>query len=164
VFVLGFENAATIFSNGKFQEALEHVTQTMEKVKKIEFEKPERTFFFEDTEERLIKRQSVIEKEDVKISTGIMPLDRITRGGLSKGELGIAAATAGRGKSIFLNNIVGHNVKNTAKEIKCLHIQLEGVARQCEDRLEAKILDIPYDKVLKNNIPEQYKNLYRLRQ
>ena len=157
LFVRSFKNAAILFNNGKFDKSLEQMNQTLEAIRAVNFSPPERTFFFPDIENRLLKRNSTSVCYD-KISTGVFKLDTVINEGLAPGEMGVVVGPPKTGKSIFLVNCVGHAIRC---QKKVLHIQLEGTPKQCEDRIEAKLLNIDYRKIVRNDVPpsvfKQYK-------
>lgn len=160
-FVKGFNQVKSIYNNGKFDLALNEMDKTMQDIKNITFDPPNRTFFFEDVNERIAKRNERIQKEDEVFSTGITTLDCQIGGGLSRGELGIVVASAKIGKSIFLLNCGGHLVKS--QKAKVLHIQLEGMLKQAEDRYDSCVLNHNYNEVKINNLPEYMIRMYARR-
>lgn len=149
IFVKGSQYAADLFNNGNVKKSFEVAETCIKEAKSISFETPERTFFFDDLQERIFKRNAILDKEDYKFLTGILSLDDITNGGLSRGELGIVAADAKKGKSIFLLNVGAAAVRFG---FKVLHFSLEGKDLQVDNRYEAKFLNQLYRDVVNNNI------------
>ncbi len=84
------------------QEAQEIAEQGLQKVREINFEDINRTFFFEDIKNRVLQREKIMENEGNVIPTGIIELDQLLDGGVVKGQLAIVGADAGKGKSIYL--------------------------------------------------------------
>lgn len=145
------------FNKGDVDRSFEEMTKGLQKIQQISFNPPQRSIFFQETTERIFKRNTQIETGDNKFSTGMLELDTLTNGGLGRGELGVVVGGSGSGKSICLTHIGGHNIK-WAKKV--LHFQLEGTPRQCEDRYEAKLLDHEYKKVVRNDVPQDKYKIY----
>lgn len=75
--------------------------------------------------------------------TGFKRIDAVLGGGIEVGEFGNIMATTGMGKSIWLTNIAF----NTAKfGNKVAIISMEMAARQVNQRLDSRWLDMPYLK------------------
>jgi replicative DNA helicase len=154
IFVRKIKDIINLYNNGDFDEALKETERCIEETNKIKQETEDRTFFFKDFQERVLRRFKQMESVE-KFTTGIFYLDTIIHGGLGRGELGIIVADAKAGKSIFLINVgssVLNDHANNNKKVKVLHINLEGKDGQVEDRFESRLLNEEYNKVKTNQI------------
>lgn len=79
--------------------------------------------------------------DEVRVPTLIGPLDEVLRGGLAIGELGVAIAPPGRGKSQFL---VWMGQAAYQSELTVVHYTLELSANNTCRRYDACLTNIPY--------------------
>lgn len=150
IFIGKMKDVVVLYNNNKFDEAVKKTEECWNQVSQINFENSDRTFFFRDVNDRMLKRDSKLEKNNVKFTTGVFELDEKIYGGLEKGELGIVVADAKVGKSIFLiNKGAAAALSRTAK---VAHFNLEGKDGQVEDRYEARILNKDYNDIKYNRI------------
>lgn len=160
IYVRGYEIAARKYSNNDFKGSLEHMKSCLEEVEKSSFKNADRVFFFEEWDKRVFRRNSDKQiKKNNKVPTGIVDLDIITRGGLSRGELGVVVGDAKAGKSICLVHLGANTIAN---HLKLLHIQLEGRDDQIEDRYDARILHKKYSDIISSEHEINPKDYYKM--
>lgn len=158
--VKGLEKVASLYNSGHFDDSLSKMSECLSDVNRVSFEAPHRSFFFEETNDRISRRNNKLLNVNYRFTTGILELDSYLNGGLSKGELGVVVADAKVGKSIFLMN-VGVSVIRTFGG-KVLHINLEGKDGQTDDRYESRLLLHNYKDIIRNNLPNSmYKEYER---
>lgn len=152
IYVKSFSEASNFYNSNKFTESVDILNKGIDEIKQVTFEKQNTTFFFEEFQERTSKRNERMNMGvNFKYSTGIIELDKLTDGGLTRGELGIIVSDSGVGKSIGLINVGAFNVQ--VNGAKVLHFNLEGRFSQVEDRYEARFLNHNYKQVVKNQMP-----------
>lgn len=128
--------AAELYNAGKVIEAYDLTQRTMESVRNVTFDAVDRSFFFEDFEERQKRRHArALDPSTDTITTGIPELDHGLEGGIHIGEMFIIMAYAKIGKSTFLAE--RGFVAIRAERVPVLHIGLEGHLRQTENRYDA---------------------------
>lgn len=149
MFAASYSRTADLYDKD-VDEALAYMEESIGKIQQVGFTPSDRTFFFEDIKDRLIKRSLLMSKKDVQIATGIAPLDTFLGGGPRKGELCVVVADAKKGKSICLMNIGATTVKLHTGKV--LHINLEGRNMQTEDRYESRLLAMDYNTLKAQNV------------
>lgn len=95
------------------------------------------TDYFENAEERMKNYESGIEGI-VRIPTGLSGIDKITKGGLGVGELGVIIAPPNRGKSFALTNIGAGAIM---KGFNVVHYTLEMPEPQVAKRYDNRLLN-----------------------
>ncbi len=157
IFIRRYTKSGHLFVAHKIQESFEEMQNCLEEIQKINFAPASRTFFFNDVNERIARRDQQSSLSNVKFASGILELDTIMEGGLGRGELGIVVGGPKAGKSICLCHISGHNIR---LHRKVLHFQLEGTQRTCEDRYDARLLNWDYNKIKRNELPTNLSTNY----
>lgn len=82
-------------------------------------------------------------EEFTTIPTGFKRLDKVLRGGVRIGEVGLVMGTTGRGKSISLNNL---GMAAVARRTPTVYFALEMPARQVAARQDARWSMMRYDQ------------------
>lgn len=160
IFVGAFQKTQNIYMNGKFDSAVDYMMEEMENINKVTFDPPDRSFFFDEYEERVLKREMRNTQTVFKIPSGIVELDDAIGGGPAKGELCIVVADAKVGKSVCLINVGASCVRMMCGKV--LHINLEGREMQVEDRYEARLLSVDYNSIRSNNVPDYARQQYEM--
>jgi len=133
LFVVAFKDSREQYNMGKVTEAYETMAQAMDRIHNTDWNPPDRSFFFEEFEQRVAERLSVDPTMD-SVPTGIHELDHVLGGGLSKGELGIWTAYSKRGKSTMLVNLGVQAVRRSEETV--IHFVFEGSRKQVETRYD----------------------------
>lgn len=92
--------------------------------------------FHQRHQERVYERDMGDLKSSRKIPLGIDAFDRITRGGVDKGDTVLILGQSGAGKSKMLKSC---GVAASRRGHKVVHIQAEGTHRECMDAYDASI-------------------------
>lgn len=144
-------DTAKLYNDGKIIESYDMTQKAMEKIRTIDFESVDRSWFFED----FGKRQAVRIREALDpmagvYSTGVPLLDDALDGGPRLGEVFLILAYAKIGKTTWLINqgFVGVRVQR----VPTLHINLEGNLRSIEDRYETRWANDMFSKVSRGDI------------
>jgi len=136
IFYESFNEMAEEYNSGNKERAYKMMSDAGEQIRKFKFDKPDRTFFFRDFAARLDGRYEKVSSGAIdKIPTGIRELDKVLRGGLGKGQVGMFMGDAKMGKSMALGE-VGFNA--SIVWYKVLHIVLEENIELYTDRYEAR--------------------------
>lgn len=155
------ETAVILYNKGKIDDCVQETLKAADDYKKISFTVPHRSYFFEDVEKRMIKREAKkSEIDNYRFTTGVIELDNIIGGGLTRGEFGVVVGDAKAGKSIFLMNVGAVNIRSFPSA-NVLHINLEGKNDQIDDRYEARLLQMNYREVTRNNLPDNIRSRYK---
>lgn len=101
---------------------------------------------FTSTADKLTEYSRVID-DMVRAGTGIPILDKLMRGGLEPGKLGIITARAGVGKTMSLINI---GVMALLAQLNVVHITLEIDAQETAMRYDARLLGYPINDIRRN--------------
>ena len=153
-----FTTAQTFWNAKQHEKAYEYTTHGMGDLYTISFEDDAIIPIEKFEEARQIYVADAM-KKSVQIPTGIPSMDRLLRGGLSKGELGIILAEPKKGKSIGLIHmgVMGLNFGRVA------HFVLEGTTDQAQLRYLSRLSGIEYARLEKDEItPEEQKRIDRL--
>jgi replicative DNA helicase len=154
------ENAVTLYNSSRIDACVDETLKAVEDYNEVSFASPHRVNFFEEVDYRVTKRNSRESGMNYRFTSGNLDLDVFIGGGLSRGELGVVVGDAKAGKSIFLLNAGAANIRGFPSA-KVLHINLEGKDSQVEDRYDARLLDVPYRDVIRNNLPQNFKQQYK---
>lgn len=134
-------------------KAYDFMMSGMEEILKINMREDHFHFLHKDFENRITERENKIQtKQTFKVRTGINPVDRYLKGGVSGGEVAMFLADAKAGKSLGLIHMGNEAVK---RFIPTMHVQLEGKVDQTMDRYDAGYLGAYYDDVVKNEMPKE---------
>ncbi|AYP68612.1 replicative DNA helicase [Exiguobacterium phage vB_EalM-132] len=116
--------------------------------------------YFENAEERMQTYSEGIDGVE-RIPTGLSGIDRVTGGGLGRGELGVVIAPPNRGKSFALTNIGAGGV---SRGYNVFHYTLEMPEKQVARRYDNKLLlkDFNYLKEFSEKALVALKNLQSL--
>jgi len=151
-FVRTWQETEALYKAGVLDDAFDHVSASVARIKAIDFSKSDRSFFFEEFKER--EQIRMLEQSSTgnnNFPTGIIPLDQSFGGrGPERGELIVVFADAKKGKSIFLVNIGAACVRSFSGRV--LHMQLEGSRRQTEARYDARFSDHLYTDVKRGEL------------
>lgn len=151
VFAESHRKSATLFMDKKYVESFDEMRRAMDRINQIEFEKPQRSFFFEELEERQ-ERRVRYENDASRIPwiTGIPMLDKATNGGALPGEVWAVLAQKKRGKTTWLVNQGFHATRILRQPT--LHIMLEGNIHQVEDKYDTLFAYEHYRQVRRGDI------------
>lgn len=136
LFVDGIEKLRHLYNGGSVEDAYRFWAERADQIHSVTTESPDRSFFFEDFDDRISRRRHEAAHEHLyTFPTGIPDLDDVLGGGLSKGELGIWVAYPKVGKSHMLQWLAYYAVR--ALRIPVHYTVLEGGREQVEDRFDA---------------------------
>jgi len=159
VFVGAFQESRRLFNMGQVDQAVTLMRQETTKAARVTFEAPDREFFFEEFLDRQRVRRRIAKQEwDYTHPTGIVAVDQVLDGGLSRGELGVWIADSKGGKSLFLVHLAAFTSRTTQKPV--LFIVLEGSRFQVSNRIESLISRTLYRDVKRGDIdPATFREL-----
>jgi replicative DNA helicase len=133
--VEGVQHLRTLYNGNKLDDCIAFFEERSTQIASISLSAPDRSFFFEELEQRQLRRKADAAQEHLNtFSTGIKDLDRVLDGGLHRGELGIWVGYPKTGKSMMLRWLAFFAVR--ALRIPVLYFVLEGGREQTEDSLE----------------------------
>ncbi|MBN2260700.1 MAG: hypothetical protein JW702_09150 [Clostridiales bacterium] len=144
IFVEAFKRSKDHYNSGLITEAYDNMMTAMDKIHRSTWETVDRTFFFEDFEQRHASRLGSDSESD-NIVTGIHELDRILGGGLSLGEAGIWVGYAKRGKTTLLINHGVQGIRRSYKNV--LHTVFEGSRGLVSNRYDTIFAQLDYQLV-----------------
>lgn len=151
LYVRAHQESTISYNGGDVSKAYDIMTQAMDRILNTDWSPPDRSFFFEELEQRVSRRLSADPMMD-SISTGIHELDFVLVGGLSKGELGIWVADSKVGKTTFLTNLGVQAVRRGNHNT--LHIVFEGGREQVEDRYDTIFAQEDFHQVRSWDVPD----------
>lgn len=144
IYVQAHRESADAYNRGEVERAYEVSMRAAEKILHTDWAPVDRSFFFDDFPQRYSDRLSADPYRE-SVPTGILDLDQILGGGLSRGELGIWVAYPKRGKTTILAN---HGVQAVRRsEHNVFHAVLEGSRQMVEDRYDTIFAQESYQKV-----------------
>ena len=157
-FELGFAEAAAAYQTGDMDKAYGQMMRRIDEMNEMQLDIADRGWFFEDFDQRQMRRQIVAMGEDY-FPIGIDRLDKVMNGGLHYGELEVPVAYSGIGKTFWCvqRGYVAARIRR-----KVLHFVLEGGRGKTEDRYESRFADTLYSHVRAGSIDSNA--AYRLRQ
>lgn len=169
VFSEAHRHSAKFFNEGAYDKAYDVMAAAQERIGRVSFDGPKRSFFFEELPQRQDRRMR--EAMDLRYQpriTGIRELDQMTDGGVHEGELWVVFAYAKRCKTTWLLN-QGVNATRIHRQ-PTLHLSLEGKHKQIEDKYDSCFGSELYTKVKQGlmdskayvNLQEEYTRLRRL--
>lgn len=154
LFIEFYQQSGRKFNSNDIESAFELMMNGSEQIQRVDFNEDKYDFLLKDFDRRLVDRNHKINtQKNFKVPTGIHPLDRILKGGISGGEVFIWVGDAKSGKSFALIHQGQAAVK---RYITTLHIQLEGKHEQVMDRYDSSFTGSLYDAVKNNEIPPEY--------
>lgn len=169
LFVQAYKDSQRVYNTGKHLEAIDGMQRAVEKIRAVSFDAPKRFWFYDDVEERQRSRVLRAERDwEFTFPSGIVGVDEVLDGGLSKGELGVWIADAKGGKSVFLVHLAAYTCR--ALQRRVLLILLEGSYDQTSSRLDAWHAKEMYAQVKRGDITaevwqrmlHEYRQLRRL--
>ncbi len=111
--------------------------------------------YFEDFEQRF----EFYHRVDERLSFGIETLDKITKGGLPKKTLTVLMAPTGVGKSLIMCHLAAANVLEGKR---VLYVTAEMAEERIAERLDANLLDVSLDDLMKMSHEEYASRMTRL--
>lgn len=151
LFADAHRKTAQLFTDRKYDDSYDEMRRAMDTINQVEFEKPQRSFFFEELPERQERRfRQENDMNRMPWFTGIPPLDKSTKGGVLEGEVWAILAYQKRGKTTFLVNQGFHATRVLRQET--LHIMLEGRREQVEDKYDTLFAYEQYRQVCRGDI------------
>ena len=159
MFVAAFGDARRLYNIGKVEEAIKLMMTESRKAQQVTFERPDRSWFFSELQDRQRIRRRQREREwEYTFPTGILITDQVLDGGLSRGELGTWIADSKGGKSLFLNHLAIYTARGLMQ--KTLFCVFEGSRLQTENRLDTLASKLLYSNVKRGEIdPEIFEQL-----
>lgn len=159
IFAQAHKQAQDLYNQGKPIEAYDETQRALDRIREITFDDENRSFFFEEFEDRYKKRivQNATGFQRV-YSTGLNPLDDACDGGAVEGEVWLVQGYAKAGKSTWLIDKGFRCVRMHREPV--LHIQLEGKREQTEARYDSRFSGEFYSEVRKGSInPTLYRDM-----
>jgi len=144
LFANAHRQSQALFNAGREDRAYDVMMRAIDEMQRVEFERAERAFFFEEFDDRE-KRRTAFKLHRRAYATGLTGLNERTDGGVMPGELFTVFAYPKRGKTTWLIN--QGFLATTFNHAPTLHIQLEGSKSQVEDRYDACFMAADYRAV-----------------
>lgn len=136
LFVAAYNDSQMVYNRGKANEAMDLMRIQVEKIHAISFQAPSRYWFYDDLGDRQRRRKTISEREwEHTFPTGIVGVDEVLDGGLSRGEIGVWMADSKGGKSVFLVHLAAYTCRVLQRRV--LLVLLEGSYLQTASRLDA---------------------------
>jgi hypothetical protein len=145
-FVEVYESAAEYYNRNEFNSAFKIFSEGSDYISNFSIKDKTFSKVFEGFEERQIKRRSQERKS--KIPFFIDKIDEFTKGGAEAGEIVLAMAESGIGKTQWLYHWA---ISAARYGKKVLLIQIEGTERQAQDRLDSAWTGILYHDIKLGN-------------
>lgn len=156
-FVDIFQTAQTFFNTRDFEKAYTVTHLGMSDLFSISFKDDAIVPVSRFEEERQIMINESM-KSTRRIPTNIDPLDKMLRGGLEKGELGVLLASPKVGKSIGLTHMGCMAIMMNMGRVA--HFVLEGTTQQSILRYQSRLSQIEYHRLEKDELtPEEIRKL-----
>jgi replicative DNA helicase len=159
IFAKAHEQSQKFYNDGQHTKAYDVTCRAMDELRLIDFNAPDRSWFFENVTDRTRRRywRSLDPTKGV-YPTGIDPVDDAMDGGPRKGEVHLVMGIPKVGKSIWLIN--RGFVATRVLRVPTLHFNLEGSMIQCEDRYDACFMGELYANVRRGEItPSLYREM-----
>jgi len=143
LFVQAYEDSAKMYNMGRVDQAIELMQNQSEKIRQVSFERKSRHWFYEDFDDRkrVLSERAKHDWEHT-FPTGIVGVDEVLDGGLSRGEIGAWLADSKGGKSLFLIHLAGYAARALQRNV--LLILFEGSYYQTSARLDAWHANVAY--------------------
>jgi replicative DNA helicase len=166
IFASAHERSQELYNAGQHIKAYDLMCESMDDLRMVTFEQPDRSWFFDSLPERMERRYDY--KADPTagvLPTGCEPMDDDMDGGPKIGELHLVIAPPKIGKTLWLIDKAFVNAR--LSRAKTLYYNLEGSTQLIEDRLDACFSTELYAAVRKGEIGaslyremvEEYKEL-----
>jgi len=139
IFHEAYDQLSDLYNQGQKQKAYELMKDTAEKIGDFSIKEKYFTNLYGKFQERhreRIQRKESGEMLGEKIPTGIDEFDKITRGGVNKGDTLLALAQSGVGKTKFLRSV---GLAASRRGFKGLHISAEGTLQENLDAYDAGV-------------------------
>jgi len=151
-FIDVFMTAQTFWNSKEHDNAYTYTMEGINQLYAINFQ-DDAIIPIQDFEER--RRLYVAESltSAKRMPTNIVGLDEVLRGGLEKGELGIALAEPKKGKSICLTHMGCAAIATRSGRVA--HFVLEGTTNQAILRYLCRLSGIPYTRLEKDELSER---------
>lgn len=146
LFVQAYQDSRHVYNLGQVDKSIDLMRTQMETIHQVTFEVQDRCWFFAEFNDRQRRREHARRNEHERtFPTGILGVDDVLGGGLSKGELGVWIADSKGGKSLFLSHLAVFTSRVLMRKV--LMIVLEGTRAQVEDRLDTMMAGVFYREV-----------------
>lgn len=151
LFVAAYQDSQRVYNQGKAESAIDLMRQSVDQIAAVTFEAPQRYWFYDDVEERQRLRRQMAERDwEYTYPTGIVGVDQVLDGGLSRGEIGVWIADSKGGKSVFLVHLAAYACR--ALQRKVLFVLLEGSYLQTASRMDAWHAAEMYNQVKRGDL------------
>jgi hypothetical protein len=150
LFVAAYDDSRRIYNMGKPDEAVDLMRKQTEKIQQVSFASPARYWFYDDLDARQVRRTHLAQNEwEYTFPTGIVGVDNVLDGGLSRGELGCWMADSKGGKSMFLLHLAAFTARASGRRV--LMVLLEGSYAQTANRMDAWHARVAYKDAKRGN-------------
>jgi hypothetical protein len=169
IFARAHEESQKEYNAGRHIKAYDMTCEAMDRLRQVDFDSPDRSWFFEELEERQARRvKHAMHPTEGVYPTGFDPIDDSMDGGPKRGETHLVLGDAKVGKTTYLINQGFMNTR--VSRVPVLHINLEGNTTLVEDRYDACFTRELYTNVKHGDINslaykemvEEYRQLRRL--
>ncbi len=169
IFATAHAQSARLWNEKKHDDAYRVMREAEANIERVKFEEEDRSWFFEDFDERQKKRfRETMSVADNTFTTGIPELDNVCDGGARLGEVWLMLGEAKVGKTTWLCN-QGFNIIRVHKQ-PVLHCQLEGMRKETEakydalfsNELHAKVRRGEFDGRIMRELLDEYARLKEL--
>lgn len=159
IFARAHEESQKFYNDGKHSKAYDMMCEAMDDLRRVEFDEPDRSWFFDELESRMRRRfKDAHDPTEGVYTTGIEQVDDMLDGGPKRGEVHLVIGNAKAGKTIFLIN-QGFVITRVCRK-PVLYINLEGSTKLIEDRLDSCYSTELYTAVKRGEIrPALYKEM-----
>lgn len=157
LFARAHEESQTFYNDGQHAKAYDVMCEAMDKLRSIEFDAPDRSWFFDEIEGRM-RRRLRTEPTDGVYPMGIEQIDDLMNGGPKRGETHVVIGEPKIGKTIWLINQAF--VATRVCRVPVLYVNLEGGTKLIEDRLDSCYSTEFYHNVRRGEItPKLYREM-----
>lgn len=135
-FAQAHRRSMELYNDGKYVECYDIMQEAMDQIKLIDFDVPDREWFFEGVQARQKKRyKKTLSPMDDNFPTGVEPLDDLIEGGVSLGEMFFVLSYPKIGKTTWLINMAFMATRVARAPV--LYINLEGGTDLIANRLDS---------------------------
>jgi KaiC/GvpD/RAD55 family RecA-like ATPase len=136
IFARAHVRSQEAYNAGRHSVAYDITCRAMDELRQVEFDAPDRSWFFDELPERQKRRvRDARNPTEGVYSTGVAQIDDLLDGGVRRGELHFVLAPPKVGKTVWLVNQAFVNTRVGRKPT--LYLNLEGGTKLIEDRLDA---------------------------